>query len=154
MPVNPPTPSPRPAARRTSKLSWLRRHKIGYALVALVAVGGLASTAFTGHSTGAPAVPGDADSPAAAAATALTSCMDDPNVMSVSADPGTFVSTVVIATTIGGDEGPNLAQDESDDTAGQAVVDDFQRCATTADGPNGLVSVDASDGSVLLTGDY
>jgi hypothetical protein len=34
------------------------------------------------------------------------------------------------------------------------VVDDFQRCATTADGPNGLVSVDASDGSVLLTGDY
>jgi hypothetical protein len=80
--------------------------------------------------------------------------MDDPNVMSVSADPGTFVSTVVIATTIGGDEGPNLAQDESDDTAGQAVVDDFQRCATTADGPNGLVSVDASDGSVLLTGDY
>ncbi len=82
------------------------------------------------------------------------SCMDDPNVKSVSADPGTFVSTVVIATTIGGDEGPNLAQDEADDTAGQAVVDDFQRCAITADGPNGLVSVDASDGSVLLTGDY
>jgi hypothetical protein len=135
-------------------MSWLRRHKIRTGLGALVVVCGIASVSLTGHSVAATAVTGNADSAAAAANSALLSCMDNPNVKSVSVDPGTFVSTVVIATTLGGDEGPSLAQDENDDTAGQGVVDDFQRCTTTADGSNGLVSVDAADGSVLLSGGY
>jgi hypothetical protein len=154
MSVNTPTPPPAAASSVTSKLSWLRRHRIRTGLGVLVLGCGVATVAVAGHTGGHPAVTGNPGPSAASAGAALMSCMRDPNVKSVSVDAGSFVSSVEIRTTIGGDEGPNLAQDDSDDAAGRKLVADFQRCATAADGPNGLVSVHASDGSVLASAAY